>query len=76
MSIIHFTLAIMMIIVERRAIQDGENADAHAATHVARGDHQAPATHLLIPDGETSFLGLNEQIQMKDMDTKKKRSIV
>jgi hypothetical protein len=62
MSIIHLGLAIMMIFVERKAIADAEAIEAHNASHHAEVDQHAPASHIMIPDGETSFLGLNETI--------------
>lgn len=55
MSIVHFGLAIMMVLVERSAINDGEIVKDHAAAHA---DPHAPAAHLSFQDGETSFLGL------------------
>ena len=62
MSILHFGLAVMMIFVERRALLDAEAIEAHNAANHAGADHTAPASHIMIPDGETSFLGLNETI--------------
>lgn len=52
----------MMIFVERKAIADAEAIEAHNASHHAEVDQHAPASHIMIPDGETSFLGLNETI--------------
>jgi hypothetical protein len=62
MSVVHFGLAIMMILVERRAILDAEALEAHSAAHASGAAAHAPASHIMIPDGETSFLGLNETI--------------
>jgi hypothetical protein len=58
MSVVHFGMAIMMILVERRAILDGEALEAHAKAHTAHSDAHAASSHIILPDGETSFLGL------------------
>ena len=62
MSIIHFGLAVMMIFVGSSAIADGQAIESHNAAHAAGAAHDAPVSHIMIPDGETSFLGLNETI--------------
>jgi hypothetical protein len=66
MSLAHLTLAIMMVFVERRAILDANAVTANDVAHHPTADAHAaaPAAHLIIPEGETSFLGLGEKTQM------------
>lgn len=67
MSVIHCTLGIMMIFVERRAILDGEKLEAHAAAHHSSTQHPTPSSHLQIDDQHINFLGLQDTVTMIDV---------